>query len=189
MEAPRRRWIPVEQAKIDTVYEGYRLKGETSYHLCDIRYKGNGTAWIFEDKEHPVNNIEFVQENLSYKEIEEWYKNHFDISNPKVKNNLLGLFTDLYDVGDARHEMWNAWIGIDWYEMSAQLFDEDFYLVGIADAPWGKTYLDEPTVAYVAETYDGKDKFWCHGTKSSLEDMREQMLETYEKLKKEIYNE
>lgn len=184
MAAPTSEWIPVEKGIIDTQYCGYKTSDRPNALVFgSVVYKGNGIGWAWGKEDRIIKNIIELNRELNYKEVKQWYLDHYNLDDPKVSNNLYGLFHDLYNVGDARHEMFNAWIGTDWYEMSGQLDDEDFYLVGIAPAPFGTSSIKKP-IAFVAETYDGTDRFWCHGDESWVESMREQMRDIYNSLAK-----
>ena len=182
MKAPFYKWIPAEEAKIGEKYIGYKTydKPDTSY-LCEVEYLGDNKVLVFGTRE--VNNVSMLERHTTYQEQDEWNREYFDIANPKTQLNLYGLFNDLYDVGDAYHEMYNAWIGCDFYEMNNDLLDENFTLIGIAPAPYGCS-IDDP-IAFVAE-YDDGERFWSHGGQSWVDFMREQMREVYESLKGEV---
>ena len=183
MKAPRYKWIPVEEAIVGEEYDAYKTYDKpntTSY--CRAKYLGNNKVLVFEDYE--VENISELQRHTTYQEQDEWNKQHFNISNSKTQLSLYGLFTDLYDVGDAHHEMWNAWITDDFYEMNVYLQEEDFFLVGIAPAPYRCPALKDP-IAFVGE-YENGERFWCHGGKSWVESMRRDMKDVYENLKGEV---
>ena len=90
------------------------------------------------------------------------------------------MFNDCYAQGE--HQIYNGWIGYDFYDMCNHLNEEGWTLVGIAQPPWDWNFEDA-CVAVVAEDMDG-DKFWCHAHKSWIDDMRECMRAEYEKLLK-----
>lgn len=168
-------WIPVAEAEIDKEYYGYQSADTpNSIYYCTIMYKGNGTGWVWNRESNVAHNITFLERYATFEEEREISR-----KKPNTTLNLFGLFNDMSSVGDAYHEMWNAWIDCDFYDMNTALHEEESTLVGIAPAPY-KWNWPEECVAFVAETNNG-DRFWCHGSKDMLEDMREQM--------KEIYNE
>lgn len=183
--APRTKWVAAADAEIDKVYEGYRRLPSPSLYMCSIQNKGNGVGWRWSDEEYTETGITHFEEELTWEEEEAWYRNHFDINNHRNSNNLIGLFTDLYDVGDAYHEMWNAWIKCDFYEMAVKLEEEDFYLLGIAPAPWDKDDLfgEGKSCAFVGCYYSTDERFWAHGSYDWVEDMREQMEDVYDEIK------
>lgn len=179
MKAPFYKWILAEEAKIGEKYIGYKTydKPDTTC-LCAVEYLGDNKVLVFGTRE--VDNVSMLERYTTYEEQTNWNKQHFDISNGKTQLSLYGLFTDLYDVGDAYHEMCNFWVTDDFYEMNVDLLDEDFFLVGIAPAPYGCPALDDP-IAFVAERENG-ERFWCHGGKSWVDSMREDMREVYNQI-------
>ena len=183
MNCPMRIWVSSASAEIDKEYIGYKTHTEpNSIHYCSIVYKGYNTGWVWNDAKQVVNNIAYLERYMTFQEERDWYIQHYDINDPTNKINLEGLFHDMYDIGDAHHELWNAWIGINWREMALRLLDEDFYLIGIAPCPWGHGGYKQP-IAFVVETKDGTERFWCHGEKDWVLDMREEMKEVYNERK------
>ena len=179
MKAPFYKWILAEEAKIGKKYIGYKTsdKPDTTC-LCEVEYLGDNKALVFGTRE--VDNVSMLERHTTYEEQADWNKQHFDISNSKTQLSLYGLFTDLYDIGDANHEMCNSWVTNDFYEMNVDLLDEDFILIGIAPAPYGCPALDDP-IAFVIE-YENGERFWCHGGKSWVDSMREDMREIYNQI-------
>lgn len=177
-KCPISEFIPVEQGIVDKEYNGYQTADRPNAEsYCSITYKGNGVGWRWNDEKNKVENITFLNRRLTIDEQEEWRKTHYEAKDPKEQLNLMGLYNDMYDVGDAYHEMWNGWIGVDWYEMAEGLQSEDFFLCGIAPAPYDCSALDD-AVAFVAEEENGS-RFWCHGGRSWVEHMRKQMRDIY----------
>ena len=184
---PTYKTIPVSQAIIDFEYNGYKTSkdpGMSTFGSCV--YKGNGVAWSWGKSDRPVDGIIELFRSYTPDEEEQWYKDHFDIKDSKTILNLFGLFHDMYDIGDAYHEMWNSWIKLDFYEMAVTLQDEDFNVIGIAPAPYGAAYIDNP-VAVVAEEKNGT-RFWCHADQKWIDDMREQIRPVYEAALKDAEN-
>ena len=181
MKAPTRVWIPVEEAVPEVEYIGYKSANEnpTMYHLCSVRYKGNGVGWIFDDPKHEEKNIIQLKRYTTFQEQDDWYKEHFDINDSDTYLNLFGLFHDMYNTGTATHEMWNAWISSDFYEMNAYLKDEEMILIGVAAAPY-EWNLGGDCCALVIEDKATGSNYWCHADQAWIDDMREQMREIYE---------
>ena len=50
---------------------------------------------------------------------------------------------------------------------------------------WGDKDDD---IAFVCRTYDDKFEFWCHGRKSWVKDMREQMRDIYTEMRNKHEN-
>lgn len=181
---PYEKWISVSEAIIDAEYCGYKTTiNPNTIHGCSIVYKGDRTGWCWNKPEQEVKNISFLSRKLTFEEKEDWYKNQFNIKDQKDQLNLMGLFNNMYDCGDAYHEEWNAWIGADWYEMAFNLREEDFILVGISPAPWNVDYIfgEGNSVAFVCENENGI-RFWCHGSKRWVEDMRSETRDIYKNL-------
>ena len=178
LKCPTYEFIPVENAIVDEEYWGYKTFDYPNCEsICLITYKGNGTGLIFNDQEREVVNISFLKKKLSFTEQEKWRQIHYNIKNPREQINLMGLYNDMYDIGDAYHEMYNAWIAADWYEMSENLQNESFFLIGIAPAPWDCWSILNP-VALVIEEEDGT-RLWCHAGLNWIKQMRNQMLPIY----------
>ena len=185
-KCPGYEWVPAAAAEIDKEYTGYTggPHGPNATCWCKIINKGNGIGWTWGKEEQAVSGIISYKRDFNWQEEAAWYREHFDINNHITSNNLIGLFTDLYDVGDAYHEMWNGWVGTDFYEMTGELEDEDFYLLGIAPAPWDKddVFGKGNSVAFVGCYYSTDERFWCHGSKDWVKFMRDQMEEIYKEI-------
>lgn len=187
---PRDKWIPISEAKPGETYEGYQDSIEPdSSNYCLIVYKGNGIGWKWGKEENTVENITFLNKRLSYRELSELKRQRFDLSNDHSQLNLYGLYTDLYSIGDATHEMWNGWVDCDFYDMDYTLRENGIIFVGVAEAPWQPHYNDHDTyLAFIAEYVSSGERFWCHGGKSTLETLRRQMKDVYEELMKRRNN-
>ena len=173
-----RVWLPVEEGIIGIEYLGYKTFDKpNTVNFCDIRYLGEGKGLIFD--KFPVENISELERETTWQEQAKWYEDKFDLNDNKCQLNLLGLFNDMYDVGTAYHEMWNGWVGTNFYEMNSDLIEGNSFLVGISPAPYGCASLRD-AVAFIAETDTG-ERFWSHGSKDWVDDMREEMLEIYTK--------
>ena len=181
--APTSKDIPIEQAQLNKKYKGYKC-GPNFISLAPCEYLGdNHRVKVFDKEQISEKPITHFMEETTWQERDHWYVDQFDITDPKDTNNLHGLFYDLYDVGTATHEMYNGWIDSNWYEMAWRLRDLDFYLYGIAPAPYPMAWDDDDdSVAFVARSYDDKSEFWCHGRKSWVEGMREQMKNAFDEL-------
>ena len=128
-------------------------------------------------------HVDYFERDLTWEEEAEWYRNQVDMTNSANQLNLLGIHTDLSSIGDASHEMWNGWVKCDWCEQLVELVDEDFFIVGVAEAPYGCWAIDD-AIALVAEYRDTGDRFWCHAGRGWIEDMREGSKSVYESLMK-----
>lgn len=187
MRPPRHIEVPIDQVKPGEEYTGYHYKG--------INYKGepsdficHGSVTIGEDGtplswgEYPIKKeITCFLRDMTWKEEEEWYINQTDMTHTTNQLNLMGLHHDMYDIGDAFHEMWNGWIHCEWHEQLTELVDEDFFIIGIAPAPYGCFSIDDP-VAIVAEYRGDGTRFWCHASQDWITTMREESMDEYRKL-------
>ena len=177
-KCPKEKWLPVEEGIIEGEYEGYMTSDKpNSQTYCSIVYKGNGIGWCWNRENDVVEHLTHLRTRLTLEEQEQWRIDNYEPLDPKEQLNLMGLFNDMYDVGDAYHEMYNAWTSFDWYEMSENLYDESFFLVGVAPAPYECFAFDE-SIAFVCEEPNGT-RLWCHGSKDWVTRMREQMKSMY----------
>ena len=79
-----------------------------------------------------------------------------------------------YEIG--YHEMWNAWVSFDPYEMAAYCKKDNMKIVGHCTDILPKTAMfsgDTLDIGVCAEYEDG-EKFWCHARSSDLWKMVEQ---------------
>ena len=181
-EPPRYVYISPELIEPGDEYEGFTYNN-TGMYICQIIVDENNVPLKW-GRDPIEEKVEKFFRYMTYIEENEWYAEQTDWSNKAQQLNLIGLHTDLYGVGDAEHEMWNAWIDIEWHKQIVSLEDEDFFIVGIAEAPFGCYAIKDP-VAIVCEYYDNGDRFWCHADKDCIEDMREMSKHVYKSIIKE----
>lgn len=87
-----------------------------------------------------------------------------------------------YEIG--YHEMWNAWITYDPYNMAAECQDKKLKVVGVCyDITPKRNMFDVNLILDVGicVEYSDGDRFWCHASRESLD----RMFELYENLAKE----
>ena len=177
--------VPVAEAEIDFKYDWAicREGDRTVSHGPSVTYKGNGIGWSYNNPNNVIENIIELKRPMTWEEEKEYSKSLYEKDENKKANqlNIYGLFNDCYVQGE--HQMYNGWIGYDFYDMCNHLNEEGWTLVGIAQPPWNWNFEDA-CVAVIAETIDG-DKFWCHAHKSWIDDMRDCMRTDYEKMLKE----
>lgn len=179
------KWIPAAEAEIDFEYKGYMGGNleEDARCWCTVVNKGNGVGWIWGKEENAVTGITFFERDFTYAEEEEYYKSNFDENDSNSVSTLFGLFSDMNSLGDAHHEMWNAWVGYDFYEMNSRLREEGIILIGICDhPPYGCHAFGEDSCAYVAEDLVTGERFWSHGSIKWVKTMREQMEDTFDRI-------
>ena len=173
MTAPLRIWIPVDKAVVNESYMGYQ-DSPSALHLCTVKYIGDGIGYVWGDPSNKVEGITHLLRYTTFQEQEEWYK-----KDPIDELNLYGLFNDT-TVDGAHHEMYNAWVAGDFYELNHRLKEEGLVLIGIAAVPYNWKFA-ESCCAYVAEYKDTGERIWCHGFATLVEDMREAMKEEYDR--------
>ena len=73
------------------------------------------------------------------------------------------------------HEMWNAWVSIDPYEMAAYAQKHKFKIVGhtVLSIPKLPMFGGDPLDIGICCEYEDGERFWCHARSSYLEDMAE----------------
>lgn len=180
MKAPTRVWVPIEEAKIGETYIGYKtFEKPNCYNMCEVLYKGDGIGWIWSDPKHEQSGISHLERYTTFQEQDAWYKKQFNIKDSDTYLNLYGLFHDMYDTGTAAHEMWNAWVSSDFYEMNAYLKDENMILIGVAAAPYEWNVGGDCCALIIEDKVTGCC-YWCHAAQDWIDDMREQMREIYE---------
>ncbi len=155
--------------------------GTHSSTMCHIVVSESGEPLCW-GKDPIEGEVAFFHRKLTWQERDEWYRNAVDMANSRNQMNLMGLHADLYDISDARHEMWNGWIQTTWEEQLIELLDEDFFIIGIVDpAPPRMGLPMRHPVAIVIEYEDG-DRYWCHAEKNWIDDMRQESMTAYRKL-------
>lgn len=84
---------------------------------------------------------------------------------------------EMYDMGDACHEMWNGWIDVNPYDMASNAKDNHIMIVG-----WFKLSIQkwdgDLDIGIVAEDEDG-ERFWCHASSKWFEKWKEYYPELY----------
>lgn len=182
MRAPRSVRVYPHEVKPGDEYTGYVSGSTHCFTSITVSPEGIPLQW----GEDPIErHVDYFERDMTWQEEAEWYRSHVDMTNSANQLNLMGLHTDLSSVGDAFHEMWNGWVKCDWCEQLVELVDEEFFIAGIAEAPYGCWAIDD-AVAIVAEYRKTGDQFWCHAGRSWVEDMREASKSVYEELMKGV---
>ena len=174
--------VSPDKVKPGEKYKGYDYNGGTCY--CSITIQEDNTPIVFD--KWPISEEKEVLcffRDMTLDEERQYYIDNTDLSNGTNQLNLMGLHTDLYSVGDAHHEMWNGWIDYEWRHQILNIKNEDFFIAGIAPAPWECFAIDDP-IAVVAEYKNTGERFWCHASRESIERMRSRSKEAYEEVMK-----
>ena len=104
----------------------------------------------------------------------EYRTKYFDTA----KDIAMAMNHELYDYGDAYHEMWNGWIDPDRYNMAEKLQNEKLMIVGwfkLTTLKWDD-YFD---IGIVAEYLSDGERFWCHAASRWFNDWKEYYPELY----------
>ena len=172
------------QVKPGDEYRGYEfipVSGGSGQCWCRINIMEDGTPLVFGKRPLELNEgevfLHYVRD-MTWQEERQWYIDSTDMEDSTNVLNLIGIHCDMYGVGDAIHEMWNGWITFDWREQLMRVKTEDFFIIGVAPAPYGNCAFSDP-VALVAEYRESGDRFWCHTSKDWIEQMREESKEIY----------
>lgn len=166
----------------DEYYDGYVTEenGHTISHFCRVEVGEDGSAWVYGRR--ITENVLYFTRPMNWYEEQEWNRQQTMKLTPRDQLNLIGIHTDLYGIGDARHEMWNGWIEVTWEEQLLKLRDEDFFIVGLVDPAPARVGLPMRHAIAVVIEYDDGARYWCHAEKDWFDDMREESLERYKQL-------
>lgn len=175
MKPPRYYKVDPKDIKPGDEFSGYDYKPErgTAFCLCTVIVNEEGTPLIW--GKNPIKEeVLFFHRDLTWEEQNDWFRVNIDINKDVNKLNLIGFHNDLYHIGDASHEMWNGWItACGWEEQLMTLDGEDFFVVGVAPAPFSPNYFDNP-VAIVIEGWDTGNRRWCHCEKDWIDNFRKE---------------
>lgn len=95
----------------------------------------------------------------------------------KAKEVVAALQHQLYDSGDATHELLNTWVcALDPYDMVKTLEKHNLTIIGYFYLTEPKMKLD---IGIIAENKNG-ERIWCHARKVWFEDWKEDYPELYE---------
>lgn len=95
---------------------------------------------------------------------------------PQAKEIIKALQHQLYDSGDATHELWNTWVcALNPYEMAESLEKHNLTIVGWFYLTKFKKNLD---IGVVAERKDGT-RIWCHARKFWFDNWKEEFPDLY----------
>lgn len=91
----------------------------------------------------------------------------------------LAMDHEMYDEGDAYHEMWNGWIDCDPYDMAYRAKDQKIMVLGWFKLKGHQIRMDDLDIGIVAEDETG-DRFWCHAASRWFERWHTRYPELYE---------
>ena len=182
MRCPMNKQIPISNVQPGEEFIRCRLSSGTTLILGGGLYMGEDRK-IYKKSDNTLleeQDVIYIERPYTFEEEAQWYKDQYDISCGNAAINLVGLYNDMYYC-EGEHEMYNAWVTYDWYEMSDNLEQQSFYLYGIAPAPYPCSAFGKDSIAVVVEDFLTGDRFWCHTSKEWINQMREQMQDTFDK--------
>lgn len=182
MRPPYQKEVLPNELVPGEIYDGYVTleNGHQISHFCQVRVAEDGAITVYG---HPIEEeVLYYTRPLTWQEEKEWYEKASMNLTPRDQLNLIGIHTDLYGIGDARHEMWNGWIEVTWQEQVIKLREEDFFIVGLVDPAPARVGLPMRHAIAVVIEYDDGARYWCHAEKDWFDDMREESIEQYKKL-------
>jgi hypothetical protein len=172
--------IPIEQCKLGMSFQGIHYpNGRSSwgptYKIINIEKNGivcidswHQSTYLFQFNQGIKIEIPMTQEEIKIRDFD------------KAKEIAQNLKHEMYNCGDAYHEMWNGWIGTDPYELAQNAKEYNLIILGYFK-------LEQPKITYagtildigvVVEDEDG-DRFWCHAKKVWFDDWEEKYPELY----------
>lgn len=159
-------------------YTGYVNGNSHCFASITISPEGIPLLW----GKNPIKEkIDYFERDMTWEEEDNWYNSAVDMTQNRNQLNLMGIHNDMYSVGDAIHEMWNGWIEYEWKRQLIEIIDENFFIIGITEAPYGCAAINDP-LAIVAELDESGERFWCHVPRWVIEEMRESSKNVYEEL-------
>ena len=168
------KYIPAQQLKPGQQCSGY--KGDTSTSFCSFtvqEIKDNGVHVLMWGKDPKILPLDCLYEvELTEKEFTEKY---FSLAKDTYKRLQNKMFLEYAGY----HEMWNAWIDYDIYQLTANLQEYHLELLGYVE-------LNSPKLSFCGTKLDiglvvreGEDIFWCHASRKYLNDMLEECKEEF----------
>ena len=127
-------------------------------------------AWRVEDEGEWVDASAMFEIELTDKELYDKYRKDAEEIQAALKNKLLRD-----EIG--YHEMWNAWLSYDLYEMAQYCRKEKIKIVGYSEDiipkhSWVGTLLD---IGICAENEDG-ERFWCHTSRDIFDYLQRSVM-------------
>lgn len=131
--------------------------------ISPIEIKFEGSNETLNPQEIDYYEVDLTKEEL----ISKW--------RPAAAHALERLKVELagHEIGE--HEMWNAWIGCDLYELARNLHEYKLTLLGhCRDVPWQKVdWLGDTLACGICVEDEEGVRFWCHVTDGHLDDLLE----------------
>ena len=152
-------------------------------HYPNGKHVWGPTYTIEERNNNQIKCTDSWHDKITYFSIDEDTKVEVPLTEQEYKSKYFhtakeivqGLQNKLYSPGDAYHEMWNGWIGINPYEMAQDIVKHKLIIIGYFPL---STVLDTRDIGIVAEDEDG-DRVWCHANSVWFEPWEEYFPELY----------
>lgn len=169
------QYITAHQLKPNQECEGYKTPTTSSF--CSfkvVQVTESGVEVLMWGKNPQILPLDALYEvKLTEKEFTEKY---FSLAKDIYKRLQNKMFLEYAGY----HEMWNAWIDYDIYQLAANLQEHHLELLGYIELNSPKLSFCGTKLDIGLVVKDGEDIFWCHASRKYLDDM----LENY----KELFN-
>lgn len=179
------KFVPINSVPIGTKFSTYRTKTSTymmadEYTILEIR---EDEVICFSDRNKTETSF---HKNILIeipKTKEEWHAENFNWA--KMVAAAVSPGCELYPHPWDEHEMYNAWIDTDPYNMAAKCREENLMPLGwfkiddMHSAGIGYDYLD---IGIVAEDIDRGCDIWCHASSDYFKYWPEWYPELYEEV-------
>ena len=153
------KFVTAKNLKVGQEIQGWKIGNRRS--MCtrivkEVTPFQVRVAWRMEDEGEWVDGSAMFEVELTDKEFYTKYHKDAKEIQEALKNKLLRD-----EIG--YHEMWNAWLSYNLYEMAQYCRKENIKIVGYSEDiipkhSWAGELLD---IGICAETEDG-ERFWCH---------------------------
>ena len=149
---------------------GEDITGSTIFTITHIDNKHIAVQDDWNYDIHALTNLENTQVDLIIED-------NNNITIKTAKDVVSALEHQLYDQGDACHEIWNGWIcSLNPYEIADYLNKYQFNIVGFFKLSESKLGLD---IGIVIEQNADGSRSWCHAKKTWFDDWKEEYPELY----------
>ena len=164
------KYVTWRSLKKDQKIHGYKRGNSRSFFKAVVKSTNAAFVtvlkWGTEEEKIPAEETMFEVDMT-----EEEFKSQHAKGAAEVIKALQNLLAE-YEIG--YHEMWNAWIRYDPYEMAASCQHHKFKVVGVCNDITPKHNMFDHDlildIGICAEYSDG-ERFWCHASRKCLDDM------------------
>lgn len=160
----------------------------------DTYIKGNTSRMGPDYTVEKITDTEVICRNGWTKQLENFSKEKIKVKIPmtieeihkrdfaKAKEIAQAFKHEMYDAGDAEHEMWNGWLmGLSPYELADNIKEDDISIMGWFPLNIPKRYKsDRCDIGVVAEDNTSGSRFWCHAVSDWYRDWEKDYPELYE---------